>query len=314
MIIKELFGTIDNNNIYAFTLENLYLKVKILNFGGIIQSLVVKEKNIDVVLGYETAESYKVDKKYFGAIIGRTVNCIKNAKLNFFGKEYSLSKNDGEDHLHGGVHGLSKKVWEYQIDNDSLILSALCTDKEDGYLGNLRVDVTYRLLENSLSIDCSAVCDMDTPFNITNHSYFNLNGSGNIFNHYFKLNCADKNNQLCSYKPLKKEYDENICISGEGFREISKSYSPLTNIELKVLSDMPYAQFYTSNELDKTIGKREYNRNDGFCIETQLNPYDVIDGKVYLEKNKVVKTKTSFVFNALSKNQFSTKTEMHPET
>ena len=301
MIKKELFGEINGKSVYAFTLENTYLKVKILNFGGIIQSLVVKEKNLDVVLGYESLDCYVADKNYFGAIIGRTVNSIKNAKLDFLGKEYLLSKNDGEDHLHGGVNGLSKKIWNYKINEDSLLLYASCLDKEDGYLGNLQVKVLYELNENSLCINYSAICDKDTPFNITNHSYFNLDGIGDIFNHYFKFNCFNKDNELNSDNLLKKEYDENIYIYGEGVREVSRAQSKLTSIELKVLSDMPCVQFYTANELGKTKGKREYNRNDGFCIETQFNPQDVIKGKVYLEKNKTFKTSTFFIFNILNK-------------
>lgn len=301
MIKKELFGKINDINIYAFTLENIYLKVKILNFGGIIQSIVIKEKNVDVVLGYKTLDCYLEDKNYFGAIIGRTVNSIKNAKLDFFGKECLLSKNDGENHLHGGVNGLSKKIWNYKINEDSLLLSTLCFDKEDGYLGNLQVDVLYKLNENSLCINYSAICDEDTPFNITNHSYFNLDGIGNIFNHYFKFNCFDKDNELNNNNLLEREYDENIYIYGEGLREISKAYSQSTDVELKVLSDMPCVQFYTANELGKTKGKQEYNRNNGFCIETQFNPEDVIKGKVYLEKNKIFKTSTFFIFSILNK-------------
>ena len=111
----------------------------------------------------------------------------------------------------------------------------------------------------------------------------------------------DKNNQLNNNNLLKREYDENIYIYGEGVREVSRAQSKLTSIELKVLSDMPCVQFYTANELRETKGKQEYNRNNGFCVETQFNPQDVIKGKVYLEKNKTFKTSTFFIFNILNK-------------
>lgn len=300
MIKKVNFGTICDKEIYAFTLENSFLKATILNYGCVIQSLVVKQKNLDVVLGYETIDDYLSDKNYVGAVVGRTVNYIENARLSFHGRKYLLSKNDGEGHLHGGNNGLSKKIWEYQINKDNLVFSTTCPDKEDGYPGNLQVQVTYSLKETSLCINYSALCDTDTPFNITNHSYFNLNGFGKIFGHYFKFNCLDKNHELNTNGLLKREFDENIYISGQGFREVASAYSKATNIELKVFSDMPCAQFYTANELEKTFGKREYNRNEGFCIETQFDPQDVMTEKVFLEKNKVINKRTSFVFNVLN--------------
>lgn len=297
MIKKDFFGNIGERQVYIFTLENSFLKAKILNYGCILQSLIVKEKNIDVVLGYDKASDYQADKNYFGAVVGRTVNCIKNAKLVFQGNQYFLSKNNGEDHLHGGTNGLSKKVWEYQVDQEKLVLTTTCNDGEDGYSGNLQVRVEYSLKANSLCINYSATCDADTPFNVTNHSYFNLNGCGDIFNHYFKFNCIDEKHELSQNGLLKREYDENVYIAGQGLREVSRAYSEQTGIQLAVLSDMPCAQFYTANELEKTIGKREYNRNEGFCVETQVCPKDVIDGKFFLEKNKPIKTETHFVFN-----------------
>lgn len=301
MIKKDFFGTIGDKEIFYFTIENSHLIVKILNYGCVVQSIIVKEKNIDVVLGYKTIEDYITDKNYFGAVVGRTVNCIKNAELSFHGKKYLLSKNDGENHLHGGVDGLSKRIWDYKINQDELILTTKCLDLEDGYCGNLQVEVVYALNENSLCVKYSAVCDEDTPFNITNHSYFNLNGAGKVFDHYFKFQCLDKNHQLNNCKLLDKEYDENIFISGHGYREISRVYSECSNIELTVLSDMPCVQFYTANELDKVVGKKVYNRNEGFCIETQFAPQDVMCEKVFLKKNKKINKVTSFVFKLIDK-------------
>lgn len=296
MIKKEIFGQLNNNDVFCFTLENDFLKIKILNYGGIIQSLLIKENGVDVVLGYNTLNEYIKDENYFGAVVGRTVNSIKNAEIFFHGQKLILSQNDGNNHIHGGENGLSKKVFNYNIKGNKLYLYTLCIDGEDGYPGNLEIEVIYSLEKNRLNIQYKALCDKDTPFNITNHTYFNLNGFGNIFNHLFKINCKIKN-ELNNENIIKKNYDKNIPIINSGFREIGKSYGNKTNIELIVYSDMPCIQFYTADELCNVNGKIHYEKNSGFCFETQFNPQDVIQGIKFLEKNQKFATKTAFSFN-----------------
>lgn len=135
------------------------------------------------------------DTVYFGAIIGRYANRIENACFELNGKKYELAKNDGRNHLHGGIIGFNKVVWNAEIikenNNECLQLIYNSKDGEEGYPGNLHVKVTYTLTnDNELKIDYFAVSDKDTIVNLTNHSYFNLSGhsSGDILNHKVMIN------------------------------------------------------------------------------------------------------------------------------
>lgn len=202
-ITKKYFGkTNDGTEVHIYTLINSNgMSAEITNYGGIVVSLKVPDKNgnfVDVVLGHDKLEEYFANKPYFGAIIGRFANRIENGSFELNGTEYKVAKNDGENHLHGGIVGFDKVVWNSEIVEEEgrevLNLSYSSKDGEEGYPGNLRVKVTYTLTEdNSLKIDYSAVTDKDTIVNLTNHSYFNLSGqgSGDILGHEVKIN-ADK--------------------------------------------------------------------------------------------------------------------------
>lgn len=197
--VKRLSTQIDGNNILIFTLNNLNgTKVKIMNYGGVILSIYTPDKHgeiSDVVLGYENIEDYCTSTTYFGAIIGRYANRIGGANININNKIYNLAMNDGNNHLHGGIKGFDKVIWQSEIlvDNNNeeyLELSYLSIDNEENYPGNLNVTVRYRLTNcNELIIDYYAKSDEDTVVNLTNHSYFNLSGhnSGSILNHELKL-------------------------------------------------------------------------------------------------------------------------------
>lgn len=151
MIKKELFGTTENREVYVFTLENEFLRVKIINFGAIIQSVIVKELNLDVVLGYNSLDEYVKDKNYFGATIGRYANVITDGKFVLNGKEYTLTKNDWNNTLHGGKNGFNKKVWDYAEDGEKLVLSYISKDGEEGFPAGLKVKVLF-------SLNASAIC------------------------------------------------------------------------------------------------------------------------------------------------------------
>jgi aldose 1-epimerase len=184
---KEVFGTTaDGKTVNIYTLKNSKgMEVKITNFGGIVVSISVPDKNgkfDDVVLGFDSLKSYENIHPYFGAIIGRYGNRIGNAKFTLEGTDYTLPKNDNENTLHGGLKGFDKAVWnaEEGKNGNSLILTYTSKDGEEGFPGNLNAKVIYTITDsNELKIEYSATTDKTTVINLTNHSYFNLAGAGN---------------------------------------------------------------------------------------------------------------------------------------
>ena len=200
-VTKESFGkTSDGQNIDLYTLRNTHnLEAKITNYGGILVSLKVPDRNKkfdDVVLGFNDVESYLTkNDPYMGAIIGRYGNRIAKGRFTLNGVEYKLAVNNGENHLHGGLKGFDKVVWtgrEIKTGaGPAVALEYLSKDGEEGYPGNLNVRVVYTLTnDNELKIDYTATTDKDTVTNLTHHSYFNLAGEGNgdILNHIVTIN------------------------------------------------------------------------------------------------------------------------------
>ena len=196
--VEKINKIIDNKEIYIYSLSNENgLTARIMNYGGVILSLDVPDKNgdkRDVALGFGDLDDYTTSTVYFGALIGRCANRIQEAVIKIDGKEYNLAKNDGNNHLHGGNKGFDKQVWHSTIKEDEqgeyLELTYLSKDKEENYPGNLNVTVNYRLNNNNeLVIEYKAKSDKDTVVNLTNHSYFNLAGqeSGDILNHKLKI-------------------------------------------------------------------------------------------------------------------------------
>jgi aldose 1-epimerase len=203
-ITKQPFGkTKDGTAVDIYTLTNSRgVEARIITYGGIVVSLKVPDRNgklTDVVLGFDTLDEYvSKNSPYFGALIGRYGNRIANARFSLDGKEYTLAKNDGANHIHGGIKGFDKVVWkarELKTNNHvGLRLTYLSKDGEEGYPGNLSVTVDYTLTDNNeLEIDYSASTDKDTVVNLTSHSYFNLAGAGtgNILGHEAMIN-ADR--------------------------------------------------------------------------------------------------------------------------
>lgn len=187
MITKEKFGvTPSGETIYLYTLVNSSsTKVRITNYGAIVQSLFVADRNkkfADIVLGFDSLEQYIKPNPYFGAIVGRYCNRLNKAKFTLDGITYQLSPNEGQNQLHGGFEGFNKRIWKAEEIKSklgpALKLTYHSADLEEGYPGNLKVSVIYTLTnENELRIDYKAVTDKPTILNLTNHSYFNLSGS-----------------------------------------------------------------------------------------------------------------------------------------
>ena len=199
-ITKSFYGITKDNtkvDLYSFKTEN-GMQVDIINYGGIITSLKVPDKNgetKDIVLGYNKLEDYINENPYFGSIIGRYGNRIAKGKFNLNGNQYTLATNNDENHLHGGNIGFDKVVWEAETkinsNSSSLILKYLSKDMEEGYPGNLYTTVTYKITnDNSVEITYEAQTDKTTVINLTQHSYFNLSGDFNqsILNHKVKIN------------------------------------------------------------------------------------------------------------------------------
>lgn len=285
----------DSIKLYTLTNDN-GMTVKVTNYGAIITSIVVPDrtgKMADVALGYGRVEDYinAVDKPYFGAIVGRYGNRIANGEFTLDGETYSLAKNNGENHLHGGVIGFDKVVWDADYDqkNDSITLSYLAKDMEEGYPGNLQVEVTYTLTDqNSIVIDYNATTDKATPVNLTQHTYFNLKGEGEgkILDHVLMLNAkkftpvdaglvptgktpevAGTPFDFTSPKPIGRDigqdheqlkfglgYDHNWVLdksgNDDGLTLAARVYEPTSGRVLEVHTTEPGIQFYSGNFLD----------------------------------------------------------------
>jgi len=199
-ITKESFGkTGDGENVDLYTLtNNLGMQAKIMNYGGIVVSLKVPDRNgkmDDVVLGFNDLDSYLKGHPYFGAIVGRYGNRIAKGRFTLNGVEYKLAVNNGENHLHGGIKGFDKVVWTAKEMRTkmgpALSLTYISKDGEEGYPGTLTATVVYTLTNNNeLKLDYTVTTDKDTVSNLTHHSYFNLAGEGNgdILSHILTLN------------------------------------------------------------------------------------------------------------------------------
>lgn len=293
-------------------LKNNYLEVEISEFGASIISIKTPDRHgkiVDVVLGYDDIEKYKRQTKYIGATVGRCCNRIKNGLIEIDGTKYQLNCNDSKNHIHGGDIGFDKKIWNSKEIENGVELNYISEDGEENYPGQLDVKVTYTLNDNSLIINYKATTNKTTVCNLTNHTYFNLNGYGNILQHqvqiladYFTENNQesiptgkiipventpmdfrnpqyiekDINNEYYQIK-YAKGFDNNWVLNnynGE-IRKIATAYSELSGIELEVSTDLPGIQFYSGNFLDGAEnGKNNIpiKNHSGFCLECQYFP------------------------------------------
>ena len=296
----ESFGkTADGQEVQLFTLTNKNgIEAKITNFGGSIVSLKTPDRKGqlgDIVLGYDNLQGYVGDTAFFGALIGRYGNRIAKGQFALNGKTYQIPLNDGPNALHGGPNAFNKKVWTAKdISTHStpmLQLTYLSKDGENGFPGNLNVQVTYSLTSNNeLRIDYAATTDKDTVLNLTNHSYFNLKGEGqgDILQHEVRLNANKftpvdatliptgelKNVQGTPFDFRKTTavgarinednqqlkygwgYDHNWVLNGMGAGQLvtaARVHEATTGRVLEVLTDQPGVQFYSGNHMDGTI-------------------------------------------------------------
>jgi len=318
-ITRQPFGTTkEGTPVDLYTLRNSQgVEAKICNYGGIVVSLKVPDRNGqmgDVVLGYDTLAEYIKETPYFGALIGRYGNRIAKGKFILDGKQYTLATNNGPNALHGGIKGFDKVVWEAKPvqgkSGPALQLHYLSKDGEEGYPGNLNVTATYTLTkDNGLRLDYSATTDKDTVLNLTQHSYFNLAGKGDVLGHEVMMP-ADRFTPVDAtliptgeLRPVKgtpfdfttptaigariTQADEQLKF-GNGYDHnwvfnkrigkltlLARVTEPTSGRVLEVRSTEPGLQFYSGNFLDGTLTGKEhkvYNFRNGFCMEPQHYP------------------------------------------
>lgn len=313
---KSNFGTLEDGTVIeAFTLRNVRgAMVKVITYGGTLTELWVPDKNGklgDVVFGFDGLKGYLGSHPYFGSTVGRYANRIAKGKFTLDGKEYTLAINNGPNSLHGGKIGFDRRVWKAEPLREphaaAVRFTYLSPDGEENYPGNLSVSVTYTLTdENALKLDYSAKTDKATPVNLTNHSYFNLAGSGgDILGYVLYLNAdwftpvdatliptgeirSVKGTPLDFTKPTPigahiaeiKDiggYDHNFVINGEPgkLRLAARVSEPTSGRQMEVWTTEPGVQFYSSIGLDGTIvgkGGITYKKYGALCLETQHYP------------------------------------------
>lgn len=308
------FGTTKSGDaVTRYLLEDGSLAVSILDYGGTVQALTVPDrtgKPIDIVLGMDTVCGYEAQNKFLGALIGRCANRIAQGRFSLNGKDYALRCNDGSNHLHGGL-GFDKRIWQAAANGSSLQLRLHSADGDEGYPGNLDVQVTYTLEHGALMLDYWAKSDADTICNLTNHTYFNLSGhgSGSVASQYIRLFAGQytpadalsiptgaidsvantpmdlRTSQIIGdgidrdFDQLRFAggFDHNWVIDGASnqLRPAAEAFSPVTGIRMRTETTMPGIQFYSGNYLDGCpIGKggAAYGKRCGFCLETQFFP------------------------------------------
>jgi aldose 1-epimerase len=320
-IERRPFGKLaDGTLVEQFTLRSARgLEAHVISYGGIIVSLLVpdgKGGKVDVVLGFDTLDEYVKSNPFFGCLVGRYANRIAKGRFTLDGKEYRLVTNNGPNHLHGGTRGFDKVVWKATPrvvgDEQSLELTYVSPDGEEGYPGTLTTTVTYTVTkDDALKIDYHATTDKPTVLNLSQHSYFNLRGAGDgdVMGHEIEIaakrftpvdasliptgelravagtpldfiksrvigeRIAAKDEQLA----YGEGYDFNYVLdSGGGALALAaRVKDPASGRTMEVRTTEPAVQFYTGNHMPKTIvgkGKKTYGFRQGFCLETQHFP------------------------------------------
>lgn len=311
---KNTFGyTKERELVSLYRLENssgAYLELS--DYGCRVMSICVPDRDgalTDVCLGYPDITGYETDSAFIGAAIGRHANRIGGSSFKLNGTIYELEKNDGPNHLHGGSKGFAYRIWDAVYKDNKVIFSRLFPDGEDGYPGNLEMKIIYEWTEdNRLSITYEAVSDRDTVINLTNHTYFNLEGSesSSVLDHELQIlasaitandgNCLPTGEVLDvegtpfdfrEFKPIGKDicedhaqiksfggYDHNYILDGTGFRLAAALQAPSSGIRMSCHTDQPGIQLYSANSIGPCTGKhgKTFCRHNSVCLETQHFP------------------------------------------
>jgi aldose 1-epimerase len=343
-IEQKKFGSLpDGTAINIYTLSNGRVTAKVMDYGTILTELWVPDRDgkaTNVVMGFDNLDQYAKGHPFFGAVAGRVANRIGDAKFTLDGKEYKVAANNGKNHLHGGLKGFDKAVWKSKpIQNSdgsaSVEFTYISKDGEEGYPGNLSTKVVYTLTPNDeLRIDYTATTDKATPVNLTNHSYFNLAGSGDVLDHEMMI-AADRytpsdsgliptgeiapvkgtpldftkphkiGERIQQLKPNPGGYDHNFVLNngGKSLALAARVHEPKSGRTMEVWTTEPGVQLYTANFMDGKLtgtGGVRYVQHGAFCLETQHFPDSINKPNfpsVVLRPGETYKTTTAFRFS-----------------
>lgn len=345
-LTRQPFGTTATGDaVELLTLTNAHgMELRVMTWGGIILSLRVPDRTGtlgDVVLGHDSLAGYVKGTPYFGAIVGRYGNRIAKGQFTLNGTTYRLAVNNGPNHLHGGIRGFDKVLWHAEPFRDArgvgVVLRYASPDGDEGYPGTLQATVTYILTDrNEVQLEYEATTDRATPVNLTQHSYFNLAGSGDILGHELMI-AADRYTPVDStliptgvIAPVAGTpfdfrtphrigerigadnqqlrfgggYDHNFVLarSDTGLALAARVTEPLSGRTLEVRTTEPGIQFYSGNFLDGSItgkGGTVYRHRTGFCLETQHfpdSPNHPAFPSTILEPGKTYRSRTVWAF------------------
>jgi aldose 1-epimerase len=311
---EKSFGNFEGRPVTEFTLGNSSgMKVSILDYGGTVTGIITKDKHGkdgNIILGFDSLSGYlQKNNPYFGCLVGRYANRIANAKFSLDGATYTLAANNNGQSLHGGLKGFDKVMWnaEKLPGDSSLKLTYNSKDGEEGYPGNLNVEVVYTLTStNELRIEYKATSDKATPVNLTSHCYFNLSAGAEstILDHELMLHADRYTPVNVNLIPIGKHddvkntpfdftipkligkdlnsvkggYDHNWVLNrkGSGLEKIATLSLASTGRIVEVFTTEPGIQFYSGNFLDGTLkgctGGKPYILHGGLCLETQHFP------------------------------------------
>ncbi|MEU3508404.1 aldose epimerase family protein [Streptomyces longwoodensis] len=293
--MSEHFGTLsDGTEVHRWTLERAGTRVRVLSYGGIVQSVEVPDRDgrtANVVLGFADLDGYRDHPEPFlGALIGRYANRIARARFELDGVPYALEPNGAPNSLHGGSHGFDKRVWDVEPVEHGLRLSRVSPDGEEGFPGRLEVTATYTLdASGALRFAYEAVTDAPTVVNLTNHGYFNLAGSGTATGHELRLAAsrytpvdadliptgdlapvADTRFDFRTSRKLGAGYDHNYVLDKgvtAAAEEVAELHDPASGRVLTVATTEPGLQLYTGDHLPAP-----FTPGEGVALETQHFP------------------------------------------
>lgn len=323
-VTKSLFGKTEaGQEVSVYRLQNRRGSyIEVLDYGAVLRAVVVPDRDgnmTDVVLGYDSVSGYEQGTCFFGATIGRSGNRIAGGTFEIGGVTYQMTKNENDNNLHSGPDGYDQRIWavkEIREEENSVTFALHSPDLDQGFPGNFDITVKYEISEtNEVIIHYMGSSDQDTVGNLTNHSYFNLEGHDSESNREILLQIhADAYTPVVDSasiptgqiepvkgtpmdfteeKPIGRDidvdfeqlrltggYDHNYVLNGyeKGIeRVIAKAYAPKTGIAMEVTSDLPGVQFYSANFVEKELGKKGvvYGKRSAFCLETQYFPNSI---------------------------------------
>lgn len=300
----ETFGQFEGHEVKRVALRGGGLTAYVLNYGACLQDLRLEGHDGSLVLGYDHFDDYINHSPYFGASVGRFANRIKNGRFRIEGRSYQLDQNQATGHhLHGGTLGISDRIWQIEeVGVSHIQLSIMDPDGQSGYPGNCKITCSISLLDGGVfRVVYRSETDHPTITNIAHHSYFNLDGSNDIYDHELQISAdyylAVDEGLIPTGAPVTVEgndydfrilrsirsqngftgYDHNFCLSNEQTdkRQVATVFSKKSGVALKVFSGEPGIQFYSGSGIKSSVvglNGKKYGSGAGLCLETQIWP------------------------------------------